>query len=52
MLGCNSWLLVDNRTEHDSVENWGHWTFARLLRRTVSQILGQVMSSMISTTAH
>lgn len=29
MLGCNSWLLVDNRTEHDSVENWGHWAFCQ-----------------------
>lgn len=51
MLGCNSWILMDNHTEHDSVENWGHWTFAMLLRRTVSQVLRQVMSSMISTNA-
>ena len=51
MLGCSSWILVGNHTEHDSVENWGHWTFAMLLRRTVSQVLGQVTSSKVNTNA-
>lgn len=51
MLGCNSWILADNHTEHDSVENWGHWTFAMLLRRTISQVLGQGMASLINTNA-
>lgn len=50
MLGCSSWILTDNHTEHDSVENWGHWTFATLpRRRMVSQVLGQVVSCVINT---
>lgn len=49
MLGCNSCVLADNHPERDSVENWGHWTFAMLLRRTISPVLGQVMSSLINT---
>lgn len=39
VLGCSSWILMDNHTEHDSVENWGHWMFAMHLRRAVPRSL-------------
>lgn len=39
---------MDNHTEHDSVENWGHWALAMLpRRRMVSQVLGPARSSVI-----
>lgn len=52
MLGCDFWILVDNHTEHDSVENWGHWMFAMLLRRAVPRSLVKSCPPRLIATHH